>query len=605
MENTGCPPPDSAVSANISYYLPRVDSFFVSKDGIIKINKGKSSLNPSPPPNENKNEIKIADVFLTPYVFNKEEISIKRYEYPNYTKNDIKKLENRIDNLEEFVTLSLLEKDAAAFKVTDNLGFERTKTGLVVENFSTRNRTFLGDMAHPSYKCATGENILKCRERRIPLDLLLDETKLSSGNMTLHEADGILSLEYDEISFINQPLSSFSMSVNPFNVSIYKGKVDLNLARDNWVETRQAASISTGQSRFVQENTENFIPERNNLTEALRDGDPLRLRLNLPEGQVVLTRIFRDGTGWRGQKSDGTWVERFSTAQLGRAFLEKYGSTRSLSDAQITSWLDNEVAGGEVVGQRTVRRSSRSGRTITTRTIRETTVRRIDANINEENTDVVGREVFDRRQTRSEIPLIRSRALNFNANGLKPNTRFYPFFDNDDISEHCIPTTKGYKISTVSDYDAAKQEYVITLEKPAPFGTVKNGVGQKIVITNFGDYTKDLTYTEKISGTEYRVSSSSSDSSLASGFTMIWNPKRGEDIFSDNMGDVSGQFVIPTAKYRTENRVLSLSEDPAQPSPSSHKISSASNIYVARGTLVTNTDLTQNIVRPTIRLSAK
>ena len=623
--DTGCPPPDTLVEGKITYYLPRIDSFFVNSEGLITDVTGVSSLNPSPPPNNSvNNAIKIADVFLTPYVFDKKEISIKRYEYPNYTKNDIKKLENRIDNLEEFVTLSLLEKDAAALSIVDNNGFERTKTGLVVENFNTRNRTFLGDMAHPSYKCATGENILKCRERRIPLDLFY--TNLDSHNIHLHE-DGVLSMSYNEEEFINQPLSSFSMSVNPFGVSIYKGKIDLNLAKDNWVETRQVAAISTGQGRFIQENSENFIPDKNNLAKNLREGNNLRMRIRAGIfGWIIINRLFRDNVranSWYVRRIDGQWIRGITTAGIGRAFLEKYGSTRTLSDAQITSWLDNEVNGGEVTS-RTFTRRTADRTTITTRTIRETAVRRIDATINEENTEVVGREVLDRGQTRSEIPFIRSKPINFKANGLKPNTQFYPFFDNEFVGEHCIPITKGYKIINVSAYNTADKEYVITLENPAPFGIAGDDESdwQEVSIidlNNVDDLTdeeltednlktnkaEDFKYKEKISARKYRIHSPTSNIFLegAENFAIMWNPKRGEEIFSDDKGDVSGQFVIPTAKYRTENRVFSLSEDKDDPAPTSHKISSASNLYAARGTLIVNRSLTQNVVRPTIKLS--
>ena len=429
-------------------------------------------------------------MFLTPYVFDKKEITIKGYEYPNYTKNDIKKLENRIDNLEEFVTLSLLEKDAASFRVIDNDGFERTKTGLVVDNFNERNRTFLGDLAHPSYKCAIGDNVLKCRERRIPLQPYFDEG--SDWLVTFHNRDGLLSLNYEEEEFINQPLSSFSMSTNPFGVTIYKGKVDLNIAKDNWVETIQAAAISTGQSRFVEENADNFIPQRNNLAQALRNRGQLDLTINMKgknfiSGRHQLGSAFKvSATDWCCySKTRKFWI-RVSTSQLGRAFLEKFGSTRSLSDAQITSWLDNEVSGGDVT--ETINRNTAILRqtrnfSIQRRTVsRETNVRRIAASINEENTEVVNTEVLERRQTRSEIPLIRSRGINFDAKGLKPNTRFYPFFDNMDISAHCIPMSRAYKISDISAYDA-NTKYTITLEKPAPFAGA-DGKESLCVISN-------------------------------------------------------------------------------------------------------------------------
>ena len=36
----GCPPPDSAVSASLTYYLPRIDSIYINKDGVINVTEG-------------------------------------------------------------------------------------------------------------------------------------------------------------------------------------------------------------------------------------------------------------------------------------------------------------------------------------------------------------------------------------------------------------------------------------------------------------------------------------------------------------------------------------------------------------------------------------
>src|SRR5210317_1856503 len=51
-------------------------------------------------------------------------------------------------------------------------------------------------------------------------------------------------------------------------------------------------------------------------------------------------------------------------------------------------------------------------------------------------------EVADRTVSTSVIPYIRSRNILVQARGLKPNSRFYGFFDGVDITSYCTPTSK-------------------------------------------------------------------------------------------------------------------------------------------------------------------
>ena len=58
---------------------------------------------------------------------------------------DIKKLEDRIRNLEYYTTLSLLEKETANLFLPDNDGLNRFKSGFFIDNFSgfkTQDVTF-------------------------------------------------------------------------------------------------------------------------------------------------------------------------------------------------------------------------------------------------------------------------------------------------------------------------------------------------------------------------------------------------------------------------------------------------------------------------------
>jgi hypothetical protein len=62
------------------------------------------------------------------------------------------------------------------------------------------------------------------------------------------------------------------------------------------------------------------------------------------------------------------------------------------------------------------------------------------------NTKVVAkidrRQIEDRVLSSAVIPYIRSRNILVNVNGLKPLTKFYPFFDRILVSQYCVPATK-------------------------------------------------------------------------------------------------------------------------------------------------------------------
>lgn len=60
-------------------------------------------------------------------------------------------------------------------------------------------------------------------------------------------------------------------------------------------------------------------------------------------------------------------------------------------------------------------------------------------------------EVVDNRELQIiHIPWMRSRKVSIRATNLRPNTRYFPFFNNTDVSRFC-KTKTFYKSSTISD----------------------------------------------------------------------------------------------------------------------------------------------------------
>ena len=66
---------------------------------------------------------------------------------------DIGKLENRIESLEYYTQLSLLETQAQNLQIQDADGFDRFKNGFIVDNFTGHN---IGDPKNRDYKASYG-----------------------------------------------------------------------------------------------------------------------------------------------------------------------------------------------------------------------------------------------------------------------------------------------------------------------------------------------------------------------------------------------------------------------------------------------------------------
>ena len=64
---------------------------------------------------------------------------------------DIGKLEKRVERLEYYTTLSILEQQALNMQVKDEIGLDRFKSGFFVDNFETHG---IGNLVSADYKCS-------------------------------------------------------------------------------------------------------------------------------------------------------------------------------------------------------------------------------------------------------------------------------------------------------------------------------------------------------------------------------------------------------------------------------------------------------------------
>ena len=254
------PVPLSEYTSDYNYYLARKDKLVLTKDKEFKIIQGTSSTSPIFP-TEPDGALVLSKLILDPYTAYipgeapgqvDANLSIEKVLHKNWIKRDITDLQTRVNNLEYYTSLSLLETNAQSLQVPDVNGLNRFKNGILVDDFSSYSTA---DTANPDFQVN-----LNTRKKRLgPLNLVdnfaLQNPIVLSSLGTLNKTNyfsvssiggthtNIFTLPYTTANVVVQPIATSTVSVNPFAVAVSEGVLSLNPPMDNWVDNNQAPSI--------------------------------------------------------------------------------------------------------------------------------------------------------------------------------------------------------------------------------------------------------------------------------------------------------------------------------------------------------------------------
>jgi len=248
-----------------TYYLPRIDKVYLDTFGNFIVKKGTSEINPKPPVNSNPDGLmEVGTITLPAYLYDPQDATISLVDNRRYTMRDIGKLEDRIENLERVTSLSLLELNTQTLQVQDAQGNNRFKTGFFVDDF--KNDTLINvdvssievDPNSQELTTIISSNTLKGQVA--PASEISDENLDLSTNFNLLDSNvqktgNIITLKYESVGWIEQPLATRVENVNPFNVVSYNGNVKLSPSSDSWVRTvRLENSVTTRRRRVADVN---------------------------------------------------------------------------------------------------------------------------------------------------------------------------------------------------------------------------------------------------------------------------------------------------------------------------------------------------------------
>ena len=391
------------VLVTFSYYLGRIDRIFLNKDGTFQVNYGEPADLPDYP-NRVDDALEVCQATLPPYVYDVSEVKINFLTHKGYKNSDIRKLENRIQNLEYYTALSLLESNTNNMFIADRDGTNRYKAGFFVDNFNTFDSQ--EDGVEFKNSIDRGNKQLRPKHYTSSVDMIFGPVTNVDPNADLAfaEVEGInvkktgdaLTLAYSEVEWLKQSFGTRTESVTPFLVPFWQGTIELTPAGDTWTDTVNiepriinrmgnfASTMARAQRRFNVDPQSGFAP-----------------------------------TVWNSWQQTWTGTETDVTTRTRTA--EVQGTT--------TQWE----------GRRLVQR--------TRNVVREETlnqqIRRVDSTRSGVRTlvveDISNTSQGTRLLTRELAPAIRSRNITVDGKRFKPRKRLYPFFDGKDVSKYVFP----------------------------------------------------------------------------------------------------------------------------------------------------------------------
>ena len=405
---------NETIFLDYAYYQGRIDRLYLHKDGKLQMKFGTPADDPKrAQPESPANAIELATIEYPPYLHNVEQASVKFLKYKRYQMKDIKKLEDRIKNLEYYTTLSILETNTANQFVPDANGLNRFKSGFFVDNFTSFSTQDIRLGRNNSID--QSNNILRPKHSTnsftlqtgpvVDVDPTADKRTSAIDGSNVRKQNDIISLDYSEVEWLSQTLATRTESVTPFLISFWQGTIVLTPASDNWVDqSRQKAKtidtignysqiMSEAEEKYGVDPETGFAAEVWNSWETNWSGT-FTTQTDTRESTTTSSRTFGRG-GWINGGSGGpaAWVRQTTTQPI---------------EQDVTDTIESGV-------------KERTG---------------TQYHVVETFEEV---SVGDKVLSTEVISSVRSRNIEFYAANLKPSTQIYAFFDGKEVTKYCVP----------------------------------------------------------------------------------------------------------------------------------------------------------------------
>ena len=410
------PKDNSNIAYDFEFYLGRVDVLFLTQKGDFKVSTGTPAEAPELPKTL-ENAMKIAEFTFPAYMLDIDDARMSKEDNRRYTMRDIGKLEQRIENVEYYTALNLLEQEAQSLEILDANGLNRFKSGFLVDNFKGHST---GDVQHPDYRNSMDMEEGELRPQHKMKGITLSEENTTDAQRTndnYQKTGEVITLPYSNVVVAQNSYASRVENLNPVLNFTWTGICKLSPSGDEWFETERTPALIINR----EGNFNTILAQNRNAI----------------------------GTVWNA------WQTQWSGTST---------SSRTFRDHSFTSAASRSVPGRAVISRTTTTTTSRQSRSgINTRV-----VPRIDRE-----------SQGDRVVSRALIPFIRARNVTFNVTGMKPLMRVYPFFDKQNVTQYVTPSGGSLGGNLVSTASGAVSG-VFAIPNPNTRGNPRFRTGERV-----------------------------------------------------------------------------------------------------------------------------
>jgi hypothetical protein len=504
-------------------YLSRIDNLILSsRTKNFEIKFGIPSEQPVVA-SDSPDGMTICQLNNLPYGIDSNSCSLTMLPNKRYTMNDIGKLEKRIENLEYYTLLSMLEKETSDMNIVDANGNDRFKNGFLVDNFTSFNSS---DVNSPDFLCSL--DIQDNNDLR-PMVNFENIRLLKATESHVVKTGDLYTLPYTKQTFLKQAHATKLINVNPFNVSTYIGEIELSPWSDEWWENKlielptiiDDSNINAARSLYGnKEYNEDFTNVIDvDLSKKQRTGKQKLLTaghefLDNIKNQTRRKKILADGfiKVPEGYINEGELVPIGSVTQL----QNQKSQTLTVTSQTIRTGFQHSV---QEIG------------TTTSKTI--------------ENVEI------------SNAKYIRSREIKFKGSLFKPKQKLYAFFDDINVTQFCRPNNLGVDLVDAKDVTVALVDQKTSIRKFELNNSNSNlKIGAEVIHQlNSSIRRFDIVDIQQVNNKTYiycleknEIGNKILGDVLNSGNTIqlsITKNIYGDEIITDESGNISGTFKIP------------------------------------------------------------
>lgn len=364
------------------HYLPRTDKIVLTRDRQFAVIRGTPSLEAEIPPDD-PNAMSLYTIRVNPYTINSDDASIRLIENKRYTMRDIGALEKRIEAVEYYTTLNLLEQDAKAKSIRDENGDEMPKRGILVDQFKGHA---VADSSDIMFSASVDEDN---NEVRPAIDTRSYDMQLVSvSSVTGNAEDAVYTLNYTESPEIINVLASGWQTINPFAVINYMGTMALSPSTDKWFDDKETPKVKV-----------NVGGENDNFKK--RKSDVLIICPGCPDNAEYARRRREEYRRKTWGASYNSWESRWFGSP-------DQNKKNTRPNVERTKPISAKATGLNISG------------------------------INSSNTPESIRSRIQNKTVKKDIvPRARQKEIAIKAKGLKPNTPFKIYCDDMDVSDFC------------------------------------------------------------------------------------------------------------------------------------------------------------------------